>query len=107
MFPLKYQTIDYNRLHQNHKKIAILPIIFEDKQYEEGLSETEKKSLLAKENDFVQNAMYQRLTKDSGPDKNDIKIRIEPISTTNQKLKSGRYGPLQLSIQRMKHWPKH
>ncbi|MBK9736082.1 MAG: hypothetical protein IPO92_14450 [Saprospiraceae bacterium] len=93
----KYQTIDYNRLHQNHKKIAILPIIFEDKQYEEGLTESEIKTLLVKENDFVQNAMYQRLTKDSGPNKNDIKIRIEPISTTNQKLKSAGMDLLQLS----------
>lgn len=84
--PKKYQTYDYHRLAQEHKTIAILPIVFENKRLDSDLSEDMKAELMTKENDFVQNALYQRLTKDSGINKKDIKIRIEPISTTNQKL---------------------
>jgi hypothetical protein len=65
----KYQTLDYDRLSPNHKKIAILPIIFEDKKFKTGISDDEKKATMEKENDFVQNAFYQRLSLKSGYEK--------------------------------------
>jgi len=85
--PSKYQTSSYDRLASKHKKIAILPIIFEGKEFDEKITDEEKTKLFQKENDFVQTALYQRIVRETGNGKNDVKISIESISTTNDKLK--------------------
>jgi hypothetical protein len=54
--PSKYQTSSYDRLASKHKKIAILPIIFEGKEFDEKITDEEKTKLFQKENDFVQTA---------------------------------------------------
>ena len=85
--PRKYQTSSYENLASRHKKIAILPVIFEGKEFDEKITDEEKTKLMQKENDFVQTALYQRIVRETGNGKNDVKVSIESISTTNEKLK--------------------
>ncbi len=80
-------TSDYLTLSIKHKKMAILPIIFEGKKMSKDLSETEKNQMMEEENNFVQNAFYQEITLKSGMDNNDVRIKVQPISTTNDILK--------------------
>lgn len=85
--PRRFQTSSYDKLASRHKKIAILPVIFEGKEFDEKITDEEKTKLMQKENDFVQTALYQRVVRETGNGKNDVKISIESINTTNEKLK--------------------
>lgn len=93
----RHQTSSYEKLARKHKKIAILPVILEGKNFEENISEEEKRELLEKENNFVQNALYQRILRETGNRKRDVKINIESISVTNNKLKNAGVDILDLS----------
>lgn len=85
--PRKYQTSSYDKLASRHKRIAILPIIFEGKEFDEKITDEEKTKLIQQENDFVQTAIYQRILRETGSGKNDVKISIESTNSTNDKLK--------------------
>ena len=83
--PEKFKTFSYANLSKDHKKIAILPVVFEGKMITE-LPENEKNLLLKRENDFIQSMIYQEILLRTGLNKKDIKIKVESLQATNDKL---------------------
>jgi hypothetical protein len=82
----KYQTAIYDHYAPHHKKIAILPIAFDGKSFDQNISDSEKLAIMQKELKLTQNALYQKLLAKTGLGKKDIKIQILSLNTTNDIL---------------------
>lgn len=94
--PKKHYTGSYHSLAPKHKKIAVLPIIFLNKNLNEKLSEDEKRELMLLENDVVQTAIYQQVIRETGKEKGNAKVVIENMATTNHKLEASGIDVLQI-----------
>jgi hypothetical protein len=85
--PKKYQTYTYHQYAQQHHSLAIIPVRVEGREIDPKVNADEANKLLLKEQDFIQNYLYQRIARETGTDEKDIHISIMSPNKTNNLLK--------------------
>lgn len=93
----RYQTISYDMYASKHRKLAIVPVEVEGRVFKEKVSQSNQIELLAKEQKYINDVLFQKIIKRTGRDKNDIKIELMSNYAVLDVFSKSEKDPLEIS----------